>query len=238
MGREFTISKLMPEKGNADDITLWINLREAQELLQKEGKINAILALECNCAADRLDKIRAEITALLPDTKVVEFASQAIARAEARNRAAEQAQATLKQEQANRDKLRAQRESFAAMLVPVVLCACGAWIALLTWLNVRDRRAELGILRAIGLGARQLLAIFIGKAALVGVLGAALGSLGGLVAGIYAQESIGPEIASRLADPLLLATVFVAAPALAAVAAWIPALLAAQQDPAEVLREG
>lgn len=238
MGREFTISKLMPEKGNADDITLWINLREAQELLQKEEKINAILALECNCAADRLDKIRAEITALLPDTKVVEFASQAIARAEARNRAAEQAQATLKQEQANRDKLRAQRESFAAMLVPVVLCACGAWIALLTWLNVRDRRAELGILRAIGLGARQLLAIFIGKAALVGVLGAALGSLGGLVAGIYAQEAIGPEIASRLADPLLLATVFVAAPALAAVAAWIPALLAAQQDPAEVLREG
>jgi hypothetical protein len=238
MGREFTISKLMPEKGNADDITLWINLREAQELLHKEGKINAILALECNCAADRLDKIRAEITALLPDTKVVEFASQAIARAEARNRAAEQAQVTLQQEQANRDKLRAQRESFAAMLVPVVLCACGAWIALLTWLNVRDRRAELGILRAIGLGARQLLAIFIGKAALVGVLGAALGSLGGLVAGIYAQEPIGPEIARRLADPLLLATVFVAAPALAAVAAWIPALLAAQQDPAEVLREG
>jgi putative ABC transport system permease protein len=87
-GREFTVSKLMDEKGNADDITLWINLREAQELLAQPGKINAILALECNCAADRLDKIRAEITALLPDTKVIEFFSQAIARAEARNRAA------------------------------------------------------------------------------------------------------------------------------------------------------
>jgi putative ABC transport system permease protein len=237
-GREFTISKLMDEKGNADDITLWINLREAQELLGQPGKINAILALECNCAADRLAKIRAEITALLPDTKVIEFFSQAIARAEARNRAAEQAAATLAQEKASREKLRAQREAFAAMLAPVVLCACGAWIALLTWLNVRDRRAEIGILRAIGLRARQVLAIFIGKAVALGLLGAVLGSLGGLAVGIYAQEAVNPELARRLAQPLLLTAVFVAAPALAAVAAWVPALLAAQQDPAEVLREG
>lgn len=236
-GREFTISKLMDEKGNADDITLWINLREAQELLGRPGRINAILALECNCAADRLQKIRAEIASHLPDTKVIEFQSQAIARAEARNRAAAQAAASLAQEKAGRAKLRAQLEAFAAMLVPVVLCACGAWIALLTWLNVRDRRTEIGILRAIGLRARQVLAIFIGKAVVLGLLGAVLGSLGGLVVGLWAQEPVAGEAAPRLVQPLLLAAVFMAAPALAAVAAWVPALLAAQQDPAEVLRE-
>jgi ABC-type lipoprotein release transport system permease subunit len=238
MGREFTVSKLMPERGNADDITLWINLREAQELLGQPGKINAILALECNCELDRLDKIRAEIGALLPDTRVVEFASQAITRAEARNRAAEQALASLRQEKENRARLRTQREAFAAWLIPVVLTACGAWIGLLTWVNVRDRRAEIGILRAIGWRATQVLGIFIGKAVILGALGALLGGLGGLVIGIYAQETVGPELAGQLRDPRLLAGVLLAAPALAAAAAWIPALIAAQQDPAETLREG
>jgi ABC-type lipoprotein release transport system permease subunit len=225
MGRTFTVSKLMEEKGNADDITLWINLREAQELLGQPERINGILALECNCAADRLAQIRTEIGGLLPDTKVVEFASQAVTRAEARNRAAQQAVATLAQEKEGRQRLRAQREAFAAVLVPVALGACALWIALLTWLNVRDRRSEIGILRALGWRAVQVLGVFIGKAALMGVLGAAAGIGVGTVAGGMPGSQV-------------LAGVLLAAPVLAGAAAWIPALAAAWQDPSEALREG
>ncbi len=45
--RPLTVSALQPQRGNQDDITLWINLREAQQILGKEDRINAIQALEC-----------------------------------------------------------------------------------------------------------------------------------------------------------------------------------------------
>lgn len=237
MGRDFQVSKLMEERGNSDDITLWINLAEAQRLLDCPDAINAILALECNCSADRLAKIRDEIASLLPDTRVVEFASQAIGRAEARTRAAQQAEESLQQEKAGRARLRAQRESFAALLVPAVFLAAAVWIALLTLLNVRDRRTEIGVLRALGVRSYQVLLIFIGKAVLMGLAGALLGSLGGLLGGSFASESLLHRLQSGLTSLDTLALVFLAAPLLAAIAAWIPALLAAQQDPAKVLQE-
>ena len=66
-----------------------MNLAECQELLDQKGRINAILALECNCASiDRLgSEIRAEISKILPGTKIIEKGSRALARAEARVKA-------------------------------------------------------------------------------------------------------------------------------------------------------
>jgi hypothetical protein len=86
MEREFIIEKCHSERGNKDDVTIWMHLEECQELLGEKGRINAIKALECNCASiDRLGEIRREIAAILPGTKVIETESKALARAEARN---------------------------------------------------------------------------------------------------------------------------------------------------------
>jgi putative ABC transport system permease protein len=226
-GHEFTVSKLNPPRGNKDDITAWINLPEAQEILGKEGLINGILALDCTCdTINRLALIRAEIERILPDTQIIEFQSQALARAEARQRAGVEAQASIEAEIQNRAKLRRSREAFAAILVPLVVLGAGVWIALLALGNVRDRRSEIGILRALGLRTHQILWLFLGRAVLAGFLGA----LAGFVVGVFA------------AAPLLLSyqlpflpAVLLAAPLLAALAAWLPAYWAAQQDPAVIL---
>jgi len=226
-GREFTVSKLNPPRGNKDDITAWINLPEAQEILGKQGLINGILALDCTCdTLDRLALIRAEIERILPDTQIIEFQSQALARAEARQRAGVEAQSSIEAEIQNRAKLRQTREAFAAILVPLVVLGAGVWIALLALGNVRDRRSEIGILRALGLRTHQILWLFLGRAVLAGFLGA----LAGFVVGIFATA------------PLLLSYQFpflpaalLAAPLLAALAAWLPAYYAAQQDPAGIL---
>ena len=88
MGQTFTIDRPHSQRGSADDITIWLNLAEAQQLLSKPEEINAILALECNCASvDRIAEVRAEIQNILPDTVVIEKESTALARAEARNTA-------------------------------------------------------------------------------------------------------------------------------------------------------
>ncbi len=236
LGREFTVGALRPERGTKDDITLWINLKEAQELLNRPGQINGILALECVCAADSLDKVRAEIGRVLPDTQVIEFQSQTLARAEARRRAATEAAEAVRQEKNHRARLRQEREAFAAVLVPVVVAASAVWIALLSLNNVRQRRAEIGILRAVGTGTGRLMTLFLGRAALMGLAGAIPGWVGGWLAGRLWQEAgrtAGMAVA-RL-DPWLGLAVLAGTPLLALLAAWLPAYLAAQQDPAQIL---
>jgi len=72
MGREYGIIECYEERGNQDDITAWIHLEEAQELFNKPGLINAILALECLCTGDvPLASLRDSITRILPGTQII-----------------------------------------------------------------------------------------------------------------------------------------------------------------------
>jgi ABC-type lipoprotein release transport system permease subunit len=240
MGKQFTVHTCHKERGNKDDITAWIYLAEAQELLDKEGKINAILALECLCTSDALPIIRQEIAGILPDTQVIERGSRAIARAEARTKVEEQARVAVEKEKIARENLRIVRERLASILTPVVVTACAVWIAILGFTNVRARREEIGILRAIGVRSRHVMVMFVSRHILLGVLGGALGFVAGVLAAVYfgaAHE--GTQI--RMIDMdlswagLLLASVGGAA-ALAVIAGWIPTMVAARQDPADILR--
>jgi len=246
MGRQFTVHACHKERGNKDDITAWIYLAEAQELLDKKGQINAILALECLCIGEEgLPIIRKEIAAILPGTQVIERGSQVIARAEARTKVEEQARISLEDEKRGREDLRRAREHMASILTPVVVIACAVWIALLGFTNVRARREEIGVLRTLGVSAKQILVMFLSRHVLVGVVGGALGFAGGVLSAIYFSGA--PEIpAARLpgrggdiALPwagLLLASVAGAA-LLTVIAGWIPTMIATRQDPADVLRE-
>lgn len=250
-GRTFKLSKIEPERGNKDDITVWIHLSQAQEILNRPKQINAILALECNCTKDRLALIRQEIAAILPDTQVLEFASQALMRAEARNRATAEATAAVEAEQIARASLRDERERFASLAAPLVAAACALGVALLAWMNVRERAGEIGILRAIGLGRWQISLLLLGKALVVGLCGAALGMVVGALLGAWPLDGITPVAAAVSAAapsfelrPLAtdfvtrLATVaMIAAPIVVMLASWLPAMLAARLDPADVLRE-
>jgi putative ABC transport system permease protein len=236
LGREFTVGKLLPERGTKDDITLWINLKEAQEMLAKPGLINGILALECVCAADSLDKVRGEISQVLPDTQVIEFQSQTLARAEARSRAAKEAGEAVGREKINRARLRQERESFAAILAPTVSLGAAVWIGLLSLGNVRERRTEIGLLRALGLRSSQILAVFLGRAVLIGLAGACLGYGAGLLVGFERAEGpIRMAGQTALANVEMFFVVLASAALVAALAAWLPALKAAQEDPASVL---
>jgi hypothetical protein len=239
MGREFTVAKVNSARGNKDDITVWISLSEAQELLDKHGLINGILALDCTCdTVDRLGRIRPEIASILPDTQVIEYASQSLTRAEARQRAADEAQASIQREKEGRDKLRAERAALAAELVPGLMLASGIWIGLLALANVRDRRGEIGILRALGMSGQSILIIFLSKAIIMGLAGGCLGYLAGRMTGVMWHDVPGaPPIPMPFSDLKLLVLMLVAAPLLAALASWLPAMHAAQQDPAGVLRE-
>ena len=248
LDKEFTITTLHPERGSSDDVTVWIDLGQAQELLGMQNLINAILALECECAGDRISQIREEIAAILPGTQVIERYSQAVTRAESRAKAKQVAEFALKQEvaagqallareQQSRRDLEASHAGLAALLVPLVLLGSALLTGLLAFVNARQRREEIGILRAIGLRANQILTVFLGKAVLIGMAGGLLGSLVALGALRWLTKA--DQFADVLQSPSVVTTlwgVFIGAPLLAALACWIPALLAAREDPAVVLQ--
>ena len=251
---DFTISAVHPERGSTDDVTVWISLRQAQELLGMQNQINAILALECDCAGDRISAIRTEIEAILPGTQVIEKYSQALARAEARSNAKKSAesaleeerksgQAMLLREEQSRSRVEQQHAGFAAVLVPLVLVGSAVTIFLLALANARQRTEEIGILRAIGLKSRQIILAFLSKATVIGLTGAVPGiglglwigtSLGGMPnSGTGWQQlfSAGDLVSTIIAAPMV-------AIALTGIGSWVPALLAARQDPAIVLQSG
>jgi putative ABC transport system permease protein len=221
---------------------VWIPLADAQELLGKQGRINAILALECMCAAADVLKVREEIARILPGTKVVERGSEALARAEARRKAGDESAAAIGNERAHRAALRQERENLAAWLVPVVILAAACCIALLAFANARERRSEVALLRAVGVSSRRILTAFLAKAVVMGAAGGMLGLLGGaavgarLGAGLDHAGAAGLPVGA-LPSPWFALAVLVAAPALAGLAGFLPAAYAAHQDPAEILRE-
>jgi ABC-type lipoprotein release transport system permease subunit len=240
MGRKFTVHQCYPMRGNKDDMTLWVRLEDAQDILGKPGLISAIQAVECECAWADLPRVREEIGKLLPDVQVIERGSEALARAEARRRVGDEARAALARETEHRQRMRAELERSASVLVAVVLCATAAWVALLTLQNARERRGEIGVLRALGVRGRQVMLLLVFKAVLAGLLGSAVGIGVGQWAGWRLGAAL--EQAALVGSPLAhvwrnLAVVFVAGPLLCCIASWLPAMLAAQQDPARILRE-
>ena len=101
---------------------------------------------------------------------------------------------------------------------------------------------EIGILGALGYRSGQMMMLFLSKSLLIGLVGALLGcvagSLGGCRLGV-ALESNMTNIFARVKvfRPLWLFIALAASPMLSILAGWIPALFAALQDPAEILRK-
>ena len=238
LGENFLVSEIYEERGTKDDITVWIDLAQAQQMFALQGKINAILALKCHCLGNELSQIRQDVARVLPETQVIEVDSKVVTRAEARDRAKAASQRALAAERANRVRMRGEVGKFASWLIPMVIIGSTVWIALLALGNVRSRRNEIGILRAVGFRSVQILNIFLAKAVLLGLIGAFLGYLAGFTIGAASGElSPNAQTIARLFNPGLLLLVLFSAPLLSALASWIPALIAAGQDPAEVLRE-
>ena len=118
------------------------------------------------------------------------------------------------------------------------MVAGAVWVAVFAMLNVRERRSEIGIWRALGKSGGMVATLFLGKAFLLGWVGALMG----FAVGNQLAQAVGPEIFQITAKAIqtewfYLFWALVWTPLLSAMAAFIPAMIAASQDPAYSLRE-
>jgi hypothetical protein len=234
LGESFTVTKCNEERGNKDDITFWIDLKQAQSMLNRPNQINAILALKCHCAGNEISQVRTDVSKILPETQVIEEASKVVTRAEARDRAAQEAKQAIESERIHRLQIRNEQEHFAAIYVPSIMGLSVLWIALLFMSNVRDRQSEIGILRATGVKARKILSLFLLKAVVMGLIGALIGIIVGFMISLFLRSV---QFNMAYIDWHMILMAVILAPLISVLSSWIPAFIASQQDPAIVLSQ-
>lgn len=237
LGENFEVSKCYPRRGTKDDITAWIDLGQAQHLLGLEGKLSGIRLLQCLCFGYDPPGLKKELEKTLPGTQVILLENMALTRWEARSNAKAVAKASLAAEQEHRSKIHGEIETFASWLIPLVFIASIALIGVLTLGNVRERRQEIAILRTLGYRSRQILRMFLAKALLLGLIGAFIGYAIGFVVAAVFGPAMGSQAMTSLFDARILLMALVTAPIISLLASWVPALIAARQDPADILRE-
>ncbi|MCC6622102.1 MAG: ABC transporter permease [Deltaproteobacteria bacterium] len=135
--------------------------------------------------------------------------------------------------------LRAQSSS-SLMIQVFVILAVAMGIASVLVVSVIQRSREIGILRAMGTSRARVLRVFLIQGAIVGLIGAALGSaLGGGLATLFGHIDSLPDGSPRFPVQLDLA-LFASTTALALgtglIAAVLPARRAARLDPAVAIR--
>ena len=218
-GQDFKVERVMVEYGTEEDVYVYGSLEDVQVLTGMEGRINEIKAIDCLCLTSDQDPasiLRAELEKMLPDAKVIQDRVQADARA--------------------RQRQMVQKKF--AFLSPFLMTVGAVWVAVLSILNVRERRSEIGVWRALGKGGGTLGGMFLGKAMLLGFFGGFLGFwIGNLLA-----VNVGPSIFQVTAKAIqtewsYLVWSVAITPVLAGAAAFIPAMMAVVQDPADTLKE-
>jgi len=218
-GKKLKVERCLAESGGLDDMRVQCNLRDAQEILSLPGQITGIKAVDCLCfeKGDPVSILRKEIGSILPEAQVFQVKSLTNARAKQRQMI---------------------RNIFAVML-PFVIIACGVWIGVLAVTNVRDRRPEIGLLRALGYDTAKVMLLFLGKAVLVGLLGAGVGFLLGTGLGLRFGPGVFEITAQTMLRPesSLFVRASILAPLFAVVASFIPTMIAVTYDPATTLRE-
>jgi len=223
-GRTFRVEKRLATKETKDNYRIYINVRDAQKMLDRPDRIHAIEALGCRCQGDVVAAISSEVEALL--------------NAGAAEKDRVKVLIPNPPKFYTREKMRSKVEGYAALVVPLVLLVSVMWIGALSYMNVRQRREEIGLLRAVGVGSRPIAVLFLGKAALVGLIGAAAGfAVGHLIARHYGPGMF--ELPVKMLKPMwnYLYWSLIAAPVLAMMASALPAMVAVSIDPAEALRE-
>jgi lipoprotein-releasing system permease protein len=140
--------------------------------------------------------------------------------------------------------LKLEKLAMAVILLLIVLVAAFNIVSTLT-MTVGDRTKEIGILRAMGMTAGQIRRIFVTQGVVVGVVGTAVGAVGGVLlaaaVGTYHLVSLDPTVYFIDHLPVDLApadvlTVIVASLAIAALATVYPSSQAAKLEPVEAIR--
>jgi len=122
---------------------------------------------------------------------------------------------------------------FVTGIAVIALVVGSIGIANIMLVSVTERTREIGIMKAVGAQNRDVLQLFLFEAVVLGVLGAALGTVVGVAGGYVATEYVGLPL---VFPPQWAAIAVVVGVLVGVVAGLYPAWNAARTDPIDALR--
>jgi putative ABC transport system permease protein len=163
----FMVTGILEATGSNDDYQLFVSLSTLQQATGKEGKISSI-DIRALCNACPVEIIADAINGAIPGMRAV-----------AVKQVAETEMGMLE---------RINRLMYALAGITLVIGAFGVMNTMMT--SVHERIKDIGIMRAVGSSQRQIIAMFLEEAVIVGLLGGVFG----YVAGSLLAYAIGPLI--------------------------------------------
>lgn len=234
LGSSFTAASCDGPRGSKSDITIWTTLDDAQRVLDKAGRINAIHIAADVDAVLSPESFTGAIEAALPGVEVIIKEKHAAALSETLERAGTEARETIAREIQTRKEVAAQATRFYSLLAVFTTFGAVLLIATVYILNENGRKKEIGLLRAAGLSGADVLKLFLARAAMIGAAGGAAGAAAGVVSAlmICADQSLGSPAS---ADFTFAAAAVLYGVALSGAAGAAPAFMACRIDPSVVL---
>lgn len=155
-GRPFKATAVLKATGSSDDSVIVTNLREAQQVLGKEGKISMVeIAAFCNGCP--ITEMTLQIAEKFPDAKVT----------------------ALKQVVMSKMQSIEMFKSFSLGISAFVVFIGGLLVFVTMMGSVNERTREIGIFRSIGFRKGHVMQIILLEAMIIGVVGGIIGFFGG-----------------------------------------------------------
>lgn len=213
-GESFKVAGVLEQTGSQDDSLIFVTLKKAQKVLDKEGKIT-LAEVAALCSGCPIGDMVTQIAEKLPDAKV----------------------SAIQQVVEGRLKALDQFKRFSYAMAGVVVFI-GSLIVFVTMMgSVNERTIEIGVFRAIGFRKSHIMQIILLEAALVsllaGFLGYAVGMAGAKLALPFMAES---KNAQLMWEGWIAGGSIGLALMLGLLASLYPALHASKMDPTEALR--
>ena len=219
-GQPFSVSRINKASGTWQDAVVFIELAEAQNLFKIPNQISRIEAIECT-------QEQCELTGLKSD---------AVLTAELA-RITDQAVLLRRENMAEaRSRIRVISRENLGLLQNVLWAVLAISIMGLSILNSIQRKSEIGVLQSVGYGQLRVVFLFLLRTICLTIIGAAIGIGLGAVASYWQSVPLFGETGKKFAiDWLAVSLIGLTAVLLAAVSTALPALLAAMQNPADLI---
>jgi putative ABC transport system permease protein len=213
-GRELTVSGILASTGSQDDQLLFTDLKTAQTLFGKEGRVSMV-EVAALCKDCPIDDMVSQLSGALPSAKVM----------------------AIQQVVKGRMAALGQLKKFS-LGVSAVMLFVGSLMVLVTMMgSVRERTSEIGVFRALGFRKSHVVQIIFTESACLSLVAGVLGYPLGLLITKLALPAFteGRAVALPL-DPMMAAGAVGLALLLGLVSSAYPALAATRLDPNEALR--
>jgi len=217
--RAFSVAEVYPTQGTIDDYRVYLPLADCQGLLDKSGRINAILSFLClhGTSQDGVSRYqRQKMEELFPDFQIV-------------------TQLRIAQ---GRYLARMTTNRYLFYLLAIVFWITVIVIAMTGFQEVSERRREVGILLAMGARYPHITGLYVVKLL---VLAIAAASAGFLIGSMLSRELLSPVLTSNTRPitfvwgqcPKVLGLACLAV----AIAAVLPIVKLVRMDPNTILTE-